>query len=57
MVSDANIGEKRYRIVHADRWFRVRDTRADVLLDVIFLTEGEALSFAEKLNDNDSPST
>jgi hypothetical protein len=56
MVSDADTGKKRYRIVHADRWFRVLDTQTEMLLDVLFLTEGEALAFAEKLNENEPPS-
>ncbi len=55
MVSDADDDKKRYRLVHADRWFRVLDTRTEMLLDVIFLTEGEAFSFAEKMNKGEPP--
>ncbi len=55
MISNADT-KKRYRVDHADGWFRVRDTKTGMWLDVIFWEEDEALSFAEKLNGGEAGS-
>ena len=52
MVSDANTGKTRYRVDHADGWFRIRDMQTGILIDIMFPEEEEALAFTERLNDS-----
>ncbi len=57
------IGKKRYHLVATTELrghlsihsFRIRDSHTDRLLDVIFMSEEEALLFIDKMNDTEPP--
>ena len=56
------IAKKRYQLVTSTELrgqlsihsFRIRDSETDNLLDVIYLSEEEALNFLEKMNDSET---